>query len=86
MSAMTPLGEFELLVLLAVLRAGPDAYGTRVLDEVRRGARRASRGALYVTLARLEEKGLLRARAEPGGAARGGRSGTPPRTATSSAS
>jgi DNA-binding PadR family transcriptional regulator len=74
MSAMMPLGEFEQLVLLAVLRAGEGAYGTRVLQEVRSGGgRRVSRGALYVTLARLEEKGLLRARVEEGGTGRGGR-------------
>jgi DNA-binding PadR family transcriptional regulator len=69
-----PLGEFEQLVLLAVLRAGEGAYGTRILQEVRAsGVRRASRGAVYVTLARLEHKGLLRARAAAAGGERGGR-------------
>lgn len=70
-----PLGEFEQLVLLAVLRAGEGAYGTRVLREIRAaGARRASRGAVYVTLARLEEKGLLRGGTSgDGGGERGGR-------------
>ena len=59
---MLALGEFEQLVLLAVLRAGDGAYGARILKEVRTaGRRRASRGAVYVTLGRLEEKGLLRA-------------------------
>jgi DNA-binding PadR family transcriptional regulator len=72
---MAALGEFEQLVLLAVLRAGDEAYGTRVLQEVRSaGAARASRGAVYVTLARLEDKRLLRGRgSEQGKAARGGR-------------
>jgi hypothetical protein len=50
----TSLGEFEQLVLLAVLKAGDAAYGTRILEEVHSaGVRRASRGAIYVTLARL---------------------------------
>jgi PadR family transcriptional regulator PadR len=74
MSAMSQLGEFEQRVLLAVLRAGDDAYGTRVLAEMRAaGDRNASRGAVYVTLARLEDKGLLRARSEAGGESRAGR-------------
>jgi DNA-binding PadR family transcriptional regulator len=69
-----PLGEFEQLVLLAALRAGDVAYGTRILQEVQAaGVHRASRGAVYVTLARLEEKGLLRARAPQAAADRGGR-------------
>jgi PadR family transcriptional regulator, regulatory protein PadR len=71
---MLALGEFEQLVLLAVLRAGDEAYGARILTEVRTaGGRRASRGAVYVTLGRLEEKGLLRARAGEAGPQRGGR-------------
>jgi len=75
MSAMALLGEFEQRVLLAVLRAGDEAYGTRVLAEVRAaGDRKASRGAVYVTLARLEDKGLLRAsRSEAGSESRAGR-------------
>ena len=68
------LGEFEQLVLLAVLRAGEVAYGTRILQEVQAaGVRRASRGAVYVTLARLEQKGLLRARSAEAGGEHGGR-------------
>ena len=74
MAAPLPLGEFEQLVLLAVLRAGDGAYGTRILQELRSsGGRRVSRGALYVTLARLEEKGLLHSRAGEPSPARGGR-------------
>ena len=50
------------------------AYGTRILQELREsGGRRVSRGALYVTLARLEEKGLLHGRAGEPNPARGGR-------------
>ena len=56
------LGEFEQLVLLAVLCAGQDgdAYGVNVHDELRkRTNRRSARGAIYMTLDRLEKKGLL---------------------------
>ena len=68
------LGEFELLVLLAVLQAGEDAYGSAILDELRRrSGRPVSRGAVYITLDRLESKGYLSSRTEAGPAARGGR-------------
>lgn len=54
------LGEFEQLVLLAVLSVGDAAYAVPVRREIQRVARReASRGAVYVTLDRLEQKGLL---------------------------
>lgn len=57
------LGEFEQMVLLAVLQAGhtdAGAYGITVYDElVRRARRRVARGAVYMTLDRLEKKGLL---------------------------
>jgi DNA-binding PadR family transcriptional regulator len=54
------LGEFELLVLLAVLRLGDDAYGASILDEIAQRTRRpVARGSVYITLDRLEEKGLL---------------------------
>jgi PadR family transcriptional regulator len=57
------LGEFEQLVLLAVLQAGqtePGAYGITVYNElVGRARRRVARGAVYMTLDRLEKKGLL---------------------------
>lgn len=57
------IGEFEQLVLLAVLRCGQDAYGVSIGAEIRsQTGRRTSRGALYVTLERLEKKGYLRSR------------------------
>jgi len=69
------MGEFELLVLLAVLRAGDEAYGSTILKELHeRSGRTVSRGAVYVTLDRLEAKGLLASRTESGTPARGGRS------------
>ena len=68
------LGEFELLVLLAVLQNGGDAYGVTISDEiVRRTGRPVSRGALYVTLERLERKGYLTSSLAAGGADRDGR-------------
>jgi DNA-binding PadR family transcriptional regulator len=70
------LGEFEQLVLLAVLRlvqadtgGASGAAIARELEE--QAARRVSRGALYTTLDRLEGKGLLRWKIATGGAERG---------------
>lgn len=68
------LGEFELLVMLSVLQASPDAYGVPVRQVLeRRTGRSVSRGALYVTLERLVEKGYLSATLQPGGERRGNR-------------
>lgn len=68
------LGEFELLVLLAVLQAGEDANGSAILRELQeRSGRDVARGALYVTLDRLEAKGLLASTTEAGTPVRGGR-------------
>lgn len=54
------LGEFELLVLLAVMHRKDDAYGVTIAEELAgRTGQAPSRGALYVTLKRLEEKGYL---------------------------
>ena len=54
------LGEFEALVLLAALRLGDVAYGLSIADEIEATARRvAARAAVYVTLRRLERKGLV---------------------------
>ena len=55
------LGEFEQLVLLALVRLGPDAYGATVRREIEtRAARQLSISAVYTTLERLEQKGLVR--------------------------
>lgn len=68
------LGEFEQLVLLAILRVGDDAYGVSVLEEIRaRTGRSVLRPAVYVTLGRLEEKGLVRSRMGDSRPQRGGR-------------
>ena len=54
------LGELETLTLLAVLRLEDDASARRVREEVaERGGRQLSRGAMYATLRRLEQKGYL---------------------------
>jgi DNA-binding PadR family transcriptional regulator len=67
------LGEFEQQVLLVVLRLGDEAFGPGVALELeRRAGRRVSRGALYTTFDRLEDKGLLRWRTVPGTEARDG--------------
>ena len=53
--ADTYLGEFEQIVLLAILRLGDGAYAIPVRDEIERRTRRSvSRGALYTALERLE--------------------------------
>lgn len=69
------LGEFEQMVILAVLRLGNEAYGMTVRRELERTARRrVTIGSVYGTLERLEEKGLMRSwRGEPE-TVRGGRS------------
>ena len=57
------LGEFEQLVMLAVLRLKDGAYGMEVRREIEaRAGRDASIGAVYATLDRLEAKGLMRSR------------------------
>jgi len=68
------LGEFEQMVLLAVVRLGDEAYGASVFDEIeRRTGRAVSRGGLYVTIDRLVDKGLLEARMSRPTSERGGR-------------
>jgi DNA-binding PadR family transcriptional regulator len=68
MAVTPPLGELEQLILLAVLRLGPEAYGLSIARELEAQAgRRLSRGALYTSLDRLEAKGFLRWRLEAGG-------------------
>ena len=68
------LGEFEHLVMLAVLRLGDDAYGApirRTIEE--RAERSVSFGAVYSTLRRLQAKGYVDFQETPTGNARGGR-------------
>ncbi len=54
------LGEFEQMVLLAILHLGEDVYGVPIVDEIaRRTGREVAPAAVYITLRRLEEKGML---------------------------
>jgi len=63
---MPRVGEFELLVLLGVLRQGEEPYANRVREDLEANAgRRVTRGALYRTLDRLTEKGFLAWELEP---------------------
>ncbi|MDQ1405751.1 MAG: PadR family transcriptional regulator, regulatory protein PadR [Acidobacteriaceae bacterium] len=68
------LGEFEQLVLLAILRLGTDAYGMTIRREIEeRADRPTSIGALYLTLERLEEKKFIRSELGDATPERGGR-------------
>ncbi len=54
------LTDFELMILLAVLRVGDDAYGMRIGEEIERtGKRSVIMGAVYTALDRLERNGLV---------------------------
>lgn len=68
-------GEFEQIVLLAVLRSGDNAYGVPIRREIEtRTGRRLTVGALYRTLDRLEAKGFLSSTFSDPLPERGGRS------------
>ena len=68
------LGEFEQLVLLALLRLHSDGYGVTVQEELgRQAGRRVSLGTVYKTLLRMESKGLVTAHLGEPTAERGGR-------------
>jgi len=70
----THLGEFEQLVMLAVLRLGGEAYGMTVLRELEDTARRpVAIGSVYGTLERLEEKGMVSSWRGDSDPVRGGR-------------
>jgi DNA-binding PadR family transcriptional regulator len=61
MARSISLGEFEQIVLLAVLRLGDKAYGVTIRQEIALCVgREPSPGALYTTLDRLEEKGMVK--------------------------
>ena len=68
------LGEFEQLVLLAILQCGEEAYTVPIRAVLTdRSRRRVARGALYTSLERLENKGLVRSALGESLAIRGGR-------------
>ncbi len=70
------LGEFEQVVMLAIVHLKEHVYGVPIVDEIeRRTGRAVARAAVYITLRRLEEKGLVaswmsKPTGEPGGKAR----------------
>jgi DNA-binding PadR family transcriptional regulator len=66
--------DFEQQVLLAVWRLGDGAYGTAIRDELEaRIGKDVAHGAVYVTLVRLEKKGLVRSRLSDPTPVRGGK-------------
>lgn len=68
------LGEFEHMVLLAIMRLGDEAYGAPIRRLiVERAEREVSFGAVYSTLRRLAAKGYVEFREEPAGGPSGGR-------------
>jgi len=75
MAGREHLGEFEQIVLLAILRLGQEAYGVPIRIEIeRRTGRAVTVGALYRTLDRLEDKGYISSAFSPPTPERGGRS------------
>ena len=74
MPRRTSLGEFELMVLLALIRLGDRAYGVPISREIeQRSGREVALGSVYATLERLEDKGLVTSTLGDPTAARGGR-------------
>jgi DNA-binding PadR family transcriptional regulator len=68
------LGSFELMVMLALIRLGENAYGVPISREIEaRSGREVALGSVYATLERLEEKGLVSSDLGEPTAERGGR-------------
>jgi DNA-binding PadR family transcriptional regulator len=68
------MGDFEQIVLLAILRVGEDAYGVTIRAEIELcTGRDPAPGALYTTLDRLEDKGFVTSRLGDPTPQRGGR-------------
>ncbi|HYT74848.1 MAG TPA: helix-turn-helix transcriptional regulator [Vicinamibacterales bacterium] len=69
------LGEFEQLLLLAIVHLGDSAYGVTIRQEIEaRTGRDVAIGALYTSLHRLERKGFVRSTMSDPTSERGGRS------------
>jgi PadR family transcriptional regulator, regulatory protein PadR len=72
--ASPPLHEFELVVVLAVLGLGDEAYPVSIRDAIEERTRRnVSRPAVFITLERLERKGFVSSRYGDPTPVRGGR-------------
>jgi PadR family transcriptional regulator PadR len=68
------LTDFELMILLAILRVGDEAYGVPIAHEIEHTAGRpVVRAAVYAALTRLEGRGLVRASTGDPTPERGGR-------------
>ena len=68
------LGELELVILLGLMRAGEGAHGAAIREEIARTTgREITPGAIYPTLDRLEQRGLVRSYIGEPVAERGGR-------------
>ena len=78
MSKRTHLGNFELMVLLAVIRLGDDAYGVPISHAIEdTTGREVALGSVYASLDRLEDKGLVSSTlGDPHQNAAGGPNGT----------
>jgi len=75
--AKDTVGGFELHVLLAVIRLGDDAYGVPISDTIEEASGRdVAAGSIYITLDRLEAKGLVTSRLGESTRERGGRAKT----------
>jgi PadR family transcriptional regulator PadR len=71
------VGGFELLVLLALIRLGEEAYGVPIADTIEAASgREVAAGSIYVTLDRLEAKGMITSRLGESTPERGGRAKT----------
>jgi PadR family transcriptional regulator PadR len=71
------LGGFELLVLLALIRLGDEAYGVPISGAIEESSgREVALGSVYITLERLERKGFVTSRLGEPTAERGGRAKT----------
>lgn len=67
-------GEWELMVLLALMRLGDDAYGVPICREIEaQTGREVAVGSVYATLERLQEKGFVSSELGQPTAERGGR-------------
>jgi PadR family transcriptional regulator PadR len=69
----TYLRDFELMVLLVVLRLGDDAYGVPIAREIKVHRREVSLAKVYATLERLQEKGHISSKLADPTPERGGR-------------
>ena len=71
------VGSFELLVLLALIRLGDDAYGVPISEAIEENSgREVAVGSVYITLERLQNKGLVSSELGEPTAVRGGRAKT----------